>query len=371
MMDPAHLFHNLVQWHAHLPKLLTPGYALPPLRVAFILTHRCNLKCDMCNVWPAADKRPANRQELNSDEIRHTIRQTPFFSIVTFTGGEPFVRSDIENLLAWTAARRKLHLVSNATLIDRDRIDLLFRLRSRGLLGKGLLSLGISLEGPEALHDRIVHLPGAFAHSFHVLREIAQHKIQRNAAYPLLDLKVVLTAANVNDLDNLFRMGAEAGADIFSLQIENTQTSSYGVEDGRANAHAEPPAPVDVIDPEQLRDRIENLKKLAANSTMRLRFNPDMPLTALLDRYQNRFNAGHFCCNVAWSILHVGPYGDVYPCYTYPMGNVREKSLFRIWNDRPYREFRTNLRRDHIWPGCAGCCVMHYHADDNGEAPSS
>jgi radical SAM protein with 4Fe4S-binding SPASM domain len=67
-----------------------------------------------------------------------------------------------------------------------------------------------------------------------------------------------------------------------------------------------------------------------------------------------------FGCTAVWSVMHVGPHGDVFPCYSYNMGNVREMTVQQIWNGERYRDFRRELKAAGVFPGCVGCCVMKY-----------
>ena len=43
--------------------------------------------------------------------------------------------------------------------------------------------------------------------------------------------------------------------------------------------------------------------------------------------------------------MHIGPCGDVFPCFSYNMGNIRKNSLMQIWNGDKYRKFRRQLQQ--------------------------
>jgi radical SAM protein with 4Fe4S-binding SPASM domain len=365
-MDLARIYRGACRLHSAIPMALAPSRAFPPLRVAFILTHRCNLRCAMCYVWMHAEEREREEpglRELDTAEWLRVIDQTPPFSMITFTGGEPFVRPDIRELIAHAVRRRRLHLVTNATCCTEQDIDHLAGLGPRRFWERGLLSLGISLEGPEEVHDRVVDQPGAFARTMGMLARAAHTRGARK--FPILDVKVVLTAATYGTLEQLYETCERHGADLFSIQIENTQVSAYGVEKGGAQAHLKAAPPVTEIPEKELREVLLSLKRRSQGSRLGLRFNPSMPLEQTVQRYRNRFRREHFDCDTAWTVMHVGPYGDVYPCFSYRMGNVREQRLMAIWNGAAYRRFRRELKAARIFPGCAGCCVMRYRGGDD------
>ncbi len=363
-MDLAAIYRKLCQLHSWLPMTFAPQWALPPVRVALIVTHRCNLRCDMCQVWQYAKEREPADHELETAEWFRVIDQTPRLALITFTGGEPFVRPDLPDLLRYAARRRRVHLVTNATRLTPDDVDWLIELSPKGIWGRGLLSLGISLEGPAEIHDRVVGMPGAFQRSLTALRCAAKAKQGRR--FPLLDVKVVITSSTYQSLDHLYECCQEAGADLMSLQIDNRQPSAYGVERGGPDAHLRKPDPVTPILPADLIPALDALSERSRRSGMRVRFNPAMPLPEIARRYQNEFRMSQFDCDTAWTVLHVGPYGDVYPCFSYRMGNVRSQQLLSIWNGAPYRQFRRALHAAKIYPGCAGCCVMRYRGRDGG-----
>lgn len=343
--------------HSSIPKLLGAGFALPPLRVGCVLTHRCNLQCAMCFVWKRGLKRLEN-DELTTDQWLQIFDQIPSYSIITFTGGEPLVRRDLPDLLMAACKKHRVHLVSNGTMFNPDLIDLCVDLAPKKLFGKGLLSIGISLEGPPEIHDQMVKVPGAYEKTTNSIQQIIKAKKAKGLKYPLVDLKIVICKETQGSLIKLYDLADSLGLDIISYQQCSTQESSYGISDASSEAMYKPPPEVEMIGRETIVTEMNNLKKRALTGKTVLRFNPDMSVEYFADRYQNAFPLKHFTCSVAWSIMHIGPNGMVYPCFSIPMGSLKQYTLRQIWNGKPYREFRQKLKRAGIFAGCVGCCVM-------------
>ncbi len=311
----------------------------------------------MCFVWQHGDK-DLSRNELTTEEWKSVIDQIPGQSIVTFTGGEPLIRVDIRNLLDHSCQGHRVHLVSNGTLFDDALIDRCIELAPKSLLQKGLVSLGVSIEGPEPVHDSMVKIPGSFVRTTNLLKKIAKIKQERRMRYPLLDMKIVICRETLGSLLELYELADELGLDIISYQQCSTQQSSYGIDSAPENAISQPPPLVDPIPREELIATLDTLVARAARGRTTLRFNPDMNFDLFADRYQNRFPLERFTCLAAWSVMHIGPYGTVFPCFSLPMGNIRENRLMQIWNGDQYKAFRRRLRKAGMFPGCAGCCVM-------------
>ena len=63
-----------------------------PTDASIILTYRCPMKCKMCNIW----KNPTDKaQEIKAEELECL----PKMKFINLTGGEPFVREDIEDIV--------------------------------------------------------------------------------------------------------------------------------------------------------------------------------------------------------------------------------------------------------------------------------
>jgi MoaA/NifB/PqqE/SkfB family radical SAM enzyme len=344
-------WRSVAKCHAAVPRLLAAGYALPPLRVAVLVTHRCNLRCSMC-VVPGAPA--ASTAELTTDELRRLIEQVPPTAVVTFTGGEPFLRADLESVLRVSSSARRVHLVTNGTLLDARWAELLTGIASRGWRDPGLVNVGVSVHGAGAIHDRIVGREGAYDRAMAGVSELAG----RRRRFPLVDVKVVMTKHNVGHLVELYREARQAGADMCSFQIQSNQVSSYGVSRGDSGVHRRFPPPVRGVDTEVLAEELGALQTLAREGGPLVRFSPHIGEKHILDHYRNAANLHRFICFSTWSTLHVAPTGEVYPCFSYSMGNVRSDALAAIWNGPRYRSFRRELRRSGVFPGCIGCCVI-------------
>ena len=84
-------------WHVplFLAKYAWLGVTRRPVLVHFEVTMRCNARCGFCDYW----KTPAVARETETERCAGAAR---FFNpmLVTFTGGEPLLRKDLEDLVA-------------------------------------------------------------------------------------------------------------------------------------------------------------------------------------------------------------------------------------------------------------------------------
>jgi radical SAM protein with 4Fe4S-binding SPASM domain len=95
------------------------------------LTERCNNNCIHCYINLPADDLIARQKELSKEEIQEILRQAVSLGCLTvrFTGGEPLLREDFEDLYVF--ARKlglRVILLTNATLITPALTEIFARI---------------------------------------------------------------------------------------------------------------------------------------------------------------------------------------------------------------------------------------------------
>jgi molybdenum cofactor biosynthesis enzyme MoaA len=63
--------------------------------VTFVATYHCNFRCEMCNIW-----QKKSVDEMTPDEVGLFFERWPQFRWVHLTGGELFMRRDLDDLVA-------------------------------------------------------------------------------------------------------------------------------------------------------------------------------------------------------------------------------------------------------------------------------
>lgn len=337
----------------HLPG----GYALPPLQMVIELTYRCNLKCDFCFQRRQVDQlhlRPGGvAQELGLEEIQRIIAQTPPWSLIIFTGGEPFVRSDILEILAYAARKRRCHVVNNGTRITPEI--------ARALVDLQVLSVGFSIDGDQAIHDGIRGVPGTFDRAIGAMREVRRYRESTGRRWPLINFKTTITESNVRGLTKIAELARQAGADYHTYQIVNTSLLISGLQlSDEIKPYGVPPDPIENFDVEALQRQLQRLRQIRSDGGPTIRFLPNLPIDEIVSHYTNRLDVRSYTCFAPWSGMNVSPYGEVFPCFNYRIGSLRENSLRALWNGPRYRAFRQTLKKNGLFPGCVGCCDLAY-----------
>ena len=121
-----------------------------PVLVHFEVTLRCNARCGFCDYW----KTDASTK---SHELRSFADAARFFNpmLVTFTGGEPLLRRDLEEIVSAVSRAVRLKYI---TLITHG--GMLTAERARSLWDAGVSQFNVSLDYLDARHDRARGIPG-------------------------------------------------------------------------------------------------------------------------------------------------------------------------------------------------------------------
>ena len=121
-----------------------------PVLVHFEVTLRCNAACGFCDYWKTDPSARAAELKSFADAAR-------FFNpmLVTFTGGEPTLRRDLEDIVAEVDRAIRLKYV---TLITHG--GMLTPERAQSLWNAGVHQFNISLDYLDQRHDAARGIPG-------------------------------------------------------------------------------------------------------------------------------------------------------------------------------------------------------------------
>lgn len=139
-----------------------------PYKLTFAITMNCQSRCLTCNIWQL---RPSN--ELSLEEIRTFAQKNPYFRWVSITGGEPFLRQDIVEIVrAFKENWKGLYLVTIPTNSLCREGKIIDNLREMAMLGVPKITITVSLDGYRELHDKIRGVPGNYDRALSLFKAI-------------------------------------------------------------------------------------------------------------------------------------------------------------------------------------------------------
>lgn len=285
-----------------------------PLWLVLELTYECPLKCPWCS--NPVDYVRRKGEELTTAEWKRVLREGRELGALQlgFTGGEPLLRDDIEELVAdATALGYYTNLITSGVGLTEAR---LLKLKEAGLK-----QIQLSLQSSEReLTDRLV---GArvFDLKLQVARMIKAH------GFPMV-LNVPVFRHNIEQVADILDLAADIGVDY--LEFANIQYYNWALVNR------------DELMP--TRAQIEAAERAVQRARERL--GDRMTIYFVIpDYYEGRPKA----CMNGWGAIHltIGPDGAAMPCQEaraiegLDFPTVREKSLAWLWNESPtFRKFR-------------------------------
>lgn len=171
-----------------------------PVNLIFFVTSKCNLLCKHCFYWEELNKK---KNELSLEEIESIAASLPNLLSVSLTGGEPYLRADLPEIayaFEHRSQMRNLQIPSNGLLVDKtlSRLEALLQ-----KVRRARVATGVSLDGPEEIHNRIRDNPRSYEKAIQTLQGMKKLK----PSFPNLSVGVALTvsAANQDLLEDFYR----------------------------------------------------------------------------------------------------------------------------------------------------------------------
>jgi MoaA/NifB/PqqE/SkfB family radical SAM enzyme len=177
-----------------------------PRFLTYTVTFRCNARCVMCDSW-----KKSSNDELSIQEVDRIFSQLPEMDAVRLTGGEPFLRSDLLEIM--DSAQDKLnpfllHITTNGLLTERIVRFCEQREKRRPL------QLLVSIDGLEDAHDRIRGCSGAWDKAVRTIRELAPRRKDLNLRIAvnqtIVDAEGIAEYRRLHDLFGLYDIRVHA-----------------------------------------------------------------------------------------------------------------------------------------------------------------
>lgn len=177
-----------------------------PFMVIWETTMACDLACRHCRAQAVAEHDPLT---LTTTEAKRLLDQIESFGkprpLVIFTGGDPFKRADLFDLVAYgTQIGLPIAVSPSGTpLLNRDNLQ---RLKNAGAKA---MSLSIDGSTPE-IHDAFRGVNGSFQMT------VSGWRTARDLGLKV-QLNTTVTRFNLNDLPNIFRLAQDVGVMTWSV----------------------------------------------------------------------------------------------------------------------------------------------------------
>lgn len=277
-----------------------------------IVTYRCNARCSMCNRYKAPSK---PEEELTIE----TIKKLPKMYFTNITGGEPFIRKDLPEIVKELYKKSDRIVISTNGFFTDRIIELCKQFPEIGIR--------ISIEGLEKTNDQIRGLKDGFKRGYTTLKAL------RSMGMKDVGFGVTVQDCNACDLLPLYNISNELGLEFATASLHN---SFYFVESKNI-----------------IKDRIEVAKNFEKLINELLRSNsPKKWFRAYFNHGLINYIFGQkrlLPCDMSFDTFFIDPYGDVMPCNGTKnkevLGNLVTQTWDELWNSSQAEEVRRKVKK--------------------------
>ena len=173
---------------------VAPGEAIA--QWTHFVTSKCNAKCRHC-FYPINQR----NDELTLDEIDRFLQTVPPIRLLLFSGGEPFLRSDLPQIIRSYHERCGFFTASVPTNgYSADRICAAIE-RICAISPDLHLGIAVSLDGMKEFHDHVRQVPGLWDNAIRTLRAIVD--LTRRYSHLTIGVNTVFMRENQSDIEPL------------------------------------------------------------------------------------------------------------------------------------------------------------------------
>ena len=291
-----------------------------PLKfVSIITTYRCAFRCHMCNIW----RHPtAPGEEITAADLAGL----PCVGTINVTGGEPFLRDDLADLLTVLRPKTRRLVISTSGFHTERILDIARR--------HPWIGVRVSVEGLPAVNDQLRGVENAFEHALRTLTELA------HAGLSDIGFGITLSDHNASSLLPLYHLAKMMGVEFATAALHN----SFYFHKTDNELH-EPDSIVEALNALIA----EMLNSRRPKDWLRAYFN-----WGLVNYVQG--NPRLLQCEMGSDACFIDPCGDVLPCNgmreKVSFGNIREAPFEDIWESPRAREIREMVAK------CPRSCWM-------------
>lgn len=281
------------------------------LNGTIIVTYRCNAHCTMCNRYKSPSK--------SEEEITlQTLTKLPQMYFTNITGGEPFIRTDLKDIVRELYKKSDRIVISTNGFFTERIIDLCEEFPQVGIR--------ISIEGLEPTNNEIRGLENGFQRGYGTLKKLVEMGMKD------VGFGMTVQDRNAADLVPLYKLSDKLEMEFATASLHN---SFYFVETTNI-IHNRP----------RVAQNFEDLINELLNSSkpkkwFRAYFNHGL-INYIYG--QNRL----LPCDMSFDTFFVDPYGDVMPCNGTKekeiMGNLNTQSWNELWNSPEAKAVRKKVR---------------------------
>lgn len=323
------------------------------LPILILYPHsRCNCRCLMCDIW-----KDSSTREMSVRELECYLDDVEKLSVkwVVLSGGEPLMHSDLFRFCSSLRSRGiRTTILSTGLLLERNAVR----------IAHDVDDVIVSLDGPEAVHDRIRRVCGAFA-----LLEQGIDAIRKvNRTFPIC-ARCTIQRENHSYLRETARAAKRLGSQSISFLAADLTSEAFNRPGGWSPARQSQIA----LNQDEIAVLEQQFDGLTADwcGSGFVQENREK-LQRIVLHFRAHLGLAEFVsppCNAPWVSAVVEADGTVRPCFFHrSIGSTKTHSLLQVLNGPAAVQFRLTL--DVASNPVCRRCVCSLNWNQVNESPS-
>ncbi|MDR2970056.1 MAG: radical SAM protein [Tannerellaceae bacterium] len=173
----------------------------PPTDMCIITTYRCPMRCKMCDIWN-------NPTDKNKEIKAKDLEILPKVKFVNITGGEPFVREDLEDIVDVMFQKSPRVVISTSAWYE-ERIIALARKYPK-------IGIRVSIEGLSERNDELRGRQGGFDKGLRTLLKLREMGVKD------IGFGITVSNNNSNDMIDLYRLAKGLNMEFATAAFHNS-----------------------------------------------------------------------------------------------------------------------------------------------------
>ena len=313
-----------------------------PSFITFFVTWACNARCTFCDVWK---KRCNDKDSMSPKEIEDVFAQMKTIDVLRISGGEPFLRKDIAEII------NRIDKVSTLGLIH---------ITTNGLLTAPIISamkevepiekihIKVSIDNIGEKHDKIRGVKGAYERAMRTVQKLSE--LRKTRGFHIGVNQAIVEEAEIGSYFALKEILKPYDVPVYpsiAVDSSNSLYSNIGIVDPTLSFKTFGKFSEEGSE-KLLKILVEDGKKM---QNLQEQIVDRYHLMGLYNRLVKEKNKPNPKCVALNNHLRILPNGDVPICLYNGeiVGNLRQQNLKDLW-------FGDDLKKEREWVRrCSGC----------------
>jgi radical SAM protein with 4Fe4S-binding SPASM domain len=171
------------------------------MEAAIIVSYRCTNRCRMCHTW----RHPTKQDDEFSPKI---LEKLPYLSFVNITGGEPFLRDDLEEIVSILERKARRIVVSTNGYLTERIVEMAKHHKNIGVR--------ISIEGLPKANDELRGVVDGFDHGMRTLLGL------RHLGLKDIGFGITVSDRNASDMLELYELSDSMKVEFATAVVHNS-----------------------------------------------------------------------------------------------------------------------------------------------------